>query len=154
MVMASSIIKRNPKIHHTVIETAPKATLLMLLTGLFILFLGALIVRNSASPTLFSAPIAYIALYTGNVLGGFFCSSKLEGTRAATCALASSALLCLLIILAKAFVEPAEEQNGFLISLLTHLLVPLSSVAGALLGERTKINKELKKRKKHYRSKK
>lgn len=154
MDMASSISKRNSKIQHTIIETAPKATLLMLLAGLFILFLGALIIRGTPSPTLFSAPIAYFALYAGAVIGGYFCSARLEGARGLTCAFASSALLCLLILLAKAFISPSADPNGFWISLLTHLLVPLSSVAGAIIGGRSKTNKELKKRKKHYRSKK
>lgn len=152
--MASLIRKRNSKIQHTIIETAPKATLLMLLAGLFILFLGALIIRNTQSPTVLSTPVAYLALYAGTILGGCFCATRLEGLRGVTCAFTSSALLCLLILTAKAFITPVEEPNGFLISLLTHLFVPLSSVTGAIIGGRSKANKELKKRKKHYRSKK
>ncbi len=152
--MASSMSNRNSQTRHNIIETAPKATLLMLLTGLFILFLGALFTRNTTSPTSLSAPIAYLALYAGTTLGGFFCASRLEGSSGITSALISSSLFCLLIILAKAFIESPPTPNVFSVSLITHLLIPLSSVAGALLGGRRITNNELKKRKKHYRSKK
>lgn len=152
--MASQTSIRNSKTHHTVIETAPKATLLMLLAGLFILFLGALLIRGTASPTVFSAPVALFALYTGSLAGGIFCSSELDGALGITGALIASALLCLLIIIAKAFLAAPENANGFLTSLITHLLIPLFSVAGALIGGKSKQTKELKKRKKHYRSKK
>ena len=152
--MASSMSIRNSKTQHTVIETAPKATLLMLLAGLFILILGALCIHNTSSPTFFSAPIAYFALYSGCLLGGVFCSLRLDENLGIVCALISALLLCSLIILAKAFITTPEKTNVFLISLITHLLIPLFSAVGALTGRKYQKNKVHQKRKKNYRSKK
>ncbi len=152
--MASSISKRNSKKRHTIIETAPKATLLMLLTGLFILFIGAFFVQRLDSPVALSEPLALIALYFGGAVGGAFCASRMDGKLSLSSALIASAILCVLLILAKAFVAEPEDPNGALISFITHLLVPLSAVLGALLCNRLKDKKETKNRKNHYRSKK
>ena len=152
--MASSIIKRNPKIHHTVIETAPKATLLMLLTGLFVLFVGAFFIQKLDSPIALSTPFAIFALYSGAISGGVFCSHRLHGRQALACAVISSAVICVMIIIAKAFIEAPQYLNGFVTSLITHLSIPIIAIVGALIGGRIKTNKEFKKRKNHYRSKK
>ena len=150
--MASSISKRNSKTRHTVIETAPKATLLMLLTGLFIFFDS--LIQKLDSPVAFSEPLALTALYLGTAVGGAFCASRMEGRLSLSTALAASAILCVLLILAKAFVAEPKDPNGTLISFITHLLVPVSAVLGALICNRLMINKEIKNRKNHYRSKK
>lgn len=152
--MASSISKRNSKTRHTVIETAPKATLLMLLTGLFILFVGAFFIQKLDSPVALSEPLALTALYLGTAVGGAFCASRMDGNLSFPSALAASAILCVLLILAKAFVAEPEDPNGAWISFITHLLIPLSAVLGALICNRLKIKKEIKNRKNHYRSKK
>lgn len=152
--MASSISKRNSKTRHTVIETAPKATLLMLLTGLFILFVGAFFIQKLDSPIALSEPLALTALYLGTAVGGAFCASRMEGRLSLSTALAASAILCVLLILAKAFVAEPKDPNGALISFITHLLIPLSAVLGALICNRLKTKKEIKNRKNHYRSKK
>ena len=152
--MASSISKRNSKTRHTIIETAPKATLLMLLTGLFILFVGAFFIQKLDSPVALSEPLALTALYLGTAVGGAFCASRMEGRLSLSTALAASAILCVLLILAKAFVAEPKDPNGTLISFITHLLVPISAVLGALICNRLKIKKEIKNRKNHYRSKK
>ena len=89
--MASSISKRNSKTRHTVIETAPKATLLMLLTGLFILFVGAFIIQKLDSPVALSEPLALTALYLGTAVGGAFCASRMDGNLSFPSALAASA---------------------------------------------------------------
>ena len=152
--MASSISKHNSKIQHTVIETAPKATLLMLLAGLFILLLGALIVQSFDSPVALSSPVACLALYSGADVGGCFCATRLDDGLWLGCALISSSLLCVLLILAKAFVAAPEPSKGFMISLICHLLVPLSAVLGALICNRLKSNRKIQNRKNHYRRKK
>ncbi len=152
--MASSISKRNSKNQHTIIETAPKATLLMLLTGLFILFVGAFFIQRLDSPVALSEPLALIALYLGTAVGGAFCASRMDGKLSLSSALIASAILCVLLILAKAFVAEPENPNGSLTSFITHLLVPLSAVLGALICNRLKNKKEINYRKNHYRSKK
>lgn len=152
--MASSISKRNSKTRHNIIETAPKATLLMLLAGLFILFVGALFIQRLDSPVALSKPLALIALYCGTAIGGAFCASRMDGNLSFPSALAASAILCVLLILAKAFVAEPEDPNGTLISFITHLLVPPAAVLGALIYNRLKVKKEIKNRKNHYRSKK
>ena len=152
--MASSISKRNSKTQHTVIETAPKATLLMLLTGLFILFAGAFFIQKLDSPIALSTPLAIFALYSGAISGGVLCSHRLHGRQALACAVISSAVICVMIIIAKAFIEAPQYLNGFVTSLITHLSIPIIAIVGALIGGRIKTNKEFKKRKNHYRSKK
>ena len=152
--MASSISKRNSKTRHTVIETAPKATLLMLLTGLFILFAGAFFIQKLDSPIALSTPFAIFALYSGAISGGVFCSHRLHGRQALACAVISSAVICVMIIIAKAFIEAPQYPTGFVTSLITHLSILIIAIIGALIGGRIKTNKEFKKRKNHYRSKK
>ena len=149
--MASSISKRNSKIQHTVIETAPKATLLMLLAGLFILLIGALIAQEFDSPVALSSPVACLALYTGAAVGGCFCAARLDNGLMIACSLISSSLLCVILIIAKAFVSAPETTKGFVISLICHLLVPVCALLGAVICNRIKANKEIKDRKKHYR---
>ena len=152
--MASSTSKHISKIKHTIIETAPKATLLMLLAGLFILFLTSLFIQRLESPVAFSAPFAYFALYLGTAMGGCFCAWRLEGRIALMCAFLSSSILCLLLIVAKAFIASPAATASFLISFITHLLVPAFAMIGELIGNRIKSNTKMKKRKNHYRSKK
>ena len=152
--MASSISKRNSKNQYTIFETAPKATLLMLLTGLFILFAGAFFIQKLNSPIALSTPFAIFALYSGAISGGVFCSHRLHGRLALACAVISSAVICVMIIIAKAFIEAPQYLNGFVTSLITHLSIPVLAIVGALIGGRIKTNKEIKKRKNHYRSKK
>ena len=152
--MASSISKRNSKNQYTIFETAPKATLLMLLTGLFILFVVAFFIQKLDSPIALSTPFAIFALYSGAISGGVFCSHRLHGRQALACAVISSAVICVMIIIAKAFIEAPQYPNGFVTSLITHLSIPIIAIVGALIGGRIKTNKEFKKRKNHYRSKK
>ncbi len=152
--MASSTGKRNSKIQHTVIETAPKATLLMLLAGLFILLIGTLIIQNSDSPVALSSALACLALYFGAAVGGCFCAARLNERRMFGCSLTSSSLLCVILIIAKAFVAAPETTKGFAISLICHLLVPACAVLGAVICNHVKTNKEIKNRKAHYRRKK
>lgn len=152
--MASSISKRNSKNQHTIIETAPKATLLMLLTGLFILFVGAFFIQRLDSPVALSKPFAYLALYVGAALGGTFCAARMDENLGIASSLIASSILCILLILAKAFIKAPDSTNGWLISIISHLLIPISAILGALICKRLKTNKEIKKRKNHYRSKK
>lgn len=152
--MASSVSKRNSKNQHNIIETAPKATLLMLLAGLFILIIGAFFIQILESPVVFSAPWACFALYAGAATGGAFCSLRLDGKDIAACTFIASLILCALLILAKAFVKAPENPDDSLISFIMHLLVPLSALIGALICNWMKANKGIKKRKNHYRSKK
>ena len=152
--MASSISKRNSKNQYTIFETAPKATLLMLLTGLFILFVGAFFIQKLDSPVAFSKLFAPFALYLGAAVGGAFCASRMDGKLSLSSALIASSILCIILILAKAFVAEPNDPRGALISFIAHLLIPLTALLGAWIGNRLRIKKEIKNRKNHYRSKK
>ena len=152
--MASSMSIRNSKTQHTVIETAPKATLLMLLTGLFILFVGAFFIQKIDSPVAFSELFAPFALYLGAAVGGAFCASRMDGKLSLSSALIASSILCIILILAKAFVAEPNDPRGALISFIAHLLIPITALLGAWICNRLRIKKEIKNRKNHYRSKK
>ena len=149
--MASSIIKT--KVQHTVIETAPKATLLMSLAGLFILFVSALLIQNLESPMKLSRVIALFSVYSGVFIGGLYCGNRLNGGSATGASIASSVVVLLLLILAKILIPATTSASGSIYICVMHLLIPIFALLGALVGSRIRVQKETRKRKKYYRSK-
>ncbi len=133
------------KSSHTVYETAPKAALIMLLSGLFILLISAAIAIRTASPIDLSRPAALISLYAGAAVGGLFCSKRLtEKKQAATSSLIASVILIIILILCKFIIPGGTYKADLTVSVLLHLLIiPVSALASILCGNKPA------KRKKH-----
>lgn len=141
--------KRQSEISHTVFETAPKAALLMLLTGLFILFFSALITLNLPSPAAFAQPIALTSLILGAAVGGCFCSKRLEVPNAYASGAFAVLFLIILLITAKFLIPTTVQSSSTAFNIIGYMLTAASAMAGVSLGS---VSRKNRRRKKHYRS--
>lgn len=141
--------KKQSDTSHTVFETAPKAVLLMLLTGLFILLISTIFILNLPSPIDFSRPIALMSLFIGAAAGGFFCSKQIEAPNAFAAAALASVILVILLIIAKTLIPTTVGGNNLTFSIIGYIASMASAMTGALFGSKTK---RRKRRKKTYRS--
>lgn len=141
--------KKQADTSHTVFETVPKAALLMLFSGLFILFISTLFTLNLPSPVAFARPIALSSLFIGAAIGGFFCSKRIDAPSSFACGALAVLLLVILLIIAKALIPATVSSIDASFSVIGYLLTAGSAMAGVLLGSKAQ---KRKRRKKHYRS--
>ena len=120
----------------SITETAPKASLIMLLTGLFLLLIMTAVSANTPSPTELSPILAPLALYLGIAVGGFFCGLRLHGADGYACAAISAAILTALLLAVKLLIPAPDECLTFSVGVILHLLTVLSAILGALLAGR------------------
>lgn len=141
--------KKQADTSHTVFETAPKAVLLMLLTGLFILLIATFFTLNLPSPVDFARPIALMSLFIGSAAGGFFCAKQTESPNAFAAAAIASVILILLLVTAKVLIPLTVRSSSLIFSIIGYIASIASAMAGVLLGNKTK---RKIRRKKTYRS--
>lgn len=141
--------KKQTDVSHTVFETAPKAALLMLFTGLFILFISTFFTLNLPSPVALSRPIALTALLAGSAIGGLFCARRIESPGAFASAALAVLVLVILLIVAKELIPSTVSNSSATFSIVGYIACALSAISGALLGSK---NKKRKRRKKPFRS--
>ena len=134
----------------SITETAPKASLIMLLSGLFLLFIMTVASANSPSPTELSPILASTSLFLGIAVGGFFCGVRLNGAERYACAAISAAILTALLLAVKILIPAPDECLTFAVRVFLHLLTVLIAVLGALIASRMPKKKRRKKSK--YRS--
>ncbi len=134
----------------SITETAPKASLIMLFTGLFLLLIMTATSANAPSPTELSPIMAPVALHLGIAVGGFFCGVRLQGADGYACAAISAAILTALLLAVKLLIPAPDECLTFAVGVILHLLTVLSAILGALLASRMPKRKRRKKSK--YRS--
>ncbi len=155
--MASSKVKKRTSNNQsdsprTIFETAPKAALLMLLSGLIILLIAALLSLRSSSPLSLAGPAALCALYIGAFVGGLFCSSQTDGADSIISSLIAALMIILLLITAKIFIPKPVASINPMLSVIFHSLTAAAAVLGALVGEKQRSTKRRRKKNKHYRS--
>lgn len=141
--------KKQTDTSHTVFETAPKAALLMLFTGLFILLISTFFTLNLPSPIALSRPIALTALFAGSAIGGFFCARRIESSGAFASAALAVLVLVILLIVAKTLIPSTVSNSSSTFSIVGYISSALSAMLGVLLGSKTQ---KRKRRKKTYRS--
>lgn len=134
----------------SIFETAPKASLIMLLTGLFLLLVMAAAATNTPSPAELSPILAPIALLLGIAVGGFFCGVRLQGAEGYACAAISAAILTALLLAVKLLIPAPIERLTFAMGAILHLLTVLTAILGTLIAGRMPKRKRRKKSK--YRS--
>ena len=129
----------------SITETAPKASLIMLFTGLFVLFVTALFASGTPAPADLSVFLAPAALFLGTTAGGFYCGLRLRGGEGCACAAASSAMLAAVLLLSKLFIAAPKDKLSFTLAVILHLLTVLTAVAGAVIAGRAPKKKRRKK---------
>ena len=134
----------------SITETAPKASLIMLLTGLFLLLIMTAVSADTPSPTGLSPILAPVALFSGIAVGGFFCGVRLQGADRYACAAISAAILTVLLLSVKLLIPSPDDRLTFPLGVILHLLTILSAIVGALIASRLPKRKHRKKSK--YRS--
>ena len=122
--------KRNATDSHSIFETAPKASLIMLFSGLFVLFVLTLLIINSPSPTELSVFLAPASLLSGAAFGGLFCGMRLKGGRGCACAVLSALLVTSILLVARLFVPASLSRS----SSVTFTILHLSTLGAAALG--------------------
>ena len=135
---------------HSVFETAPKAVLLMLFTGLFILLLTTAFALNLPSPAAFAKSLAIASLLIGAIVGGYFCAKRLEAPDSYAGAALAVVILILLLIITRAWFPFSLQSGGTAYTAIGYVIIALAAVAGVLLGSKGPAKR--KRRKKHYRS--
>ncbi len=122
--------RRNASDSHSISETAPKASLIMLLSGLFLLSAFAFFIRNSPSPAELAVYFAPTALLIGVVIGGFYCGTRLKGGESYASAILSVALVTAILLAVKLFIPAPESRSALIVGIILHLM----SVAAVTLG--------------------
>lgn len=130
---------------------APKASLIMLLSGLFLLFLSTLSVINTPAPAELTVFLAPISLFAGTVSGGFYCGLRLQGTEGYACAAISAAILTALLLAVKIIVPAPVDVQSLTFTVIFHILTVFAAVAGVFAANR--IPKKRRRKKSRNRSK-
>ena len=141
---------RGARAERSISETAPKASLIMLLTGLFLLLIMTLSSANAPSPTELSPILAPVALFLGIAVGGFFCGTRLQGGEGYACAALSAAILTALLLAVKLLIPAPDERLSLAVGVTLHLLTVLTAILGALIAGR--LPKRRRRKKSKYRS--
>ena len=136
----------------SITETAPKATLIMLLSGLFLLLLLTASSVNSPAPADLSAIVGPLALFISVTIGGIFCGMRLQGADKYACAALSAAIMTAILLAAKLLISAPEDRFSPAVGMIFHLLTVLFSILGALVAGRFQGTARRKKSK--HRSKK
>ena len=136
---------RGVPVARSIYETAPKAFLIMLFSGLFLLLIITAFISNTVSPVELTALAAPSALIAGCIIGGFFCGKRLRGADSVVGAVLSSAVLTASLLAAKIFITPPDDRLGFIVTLLLHLLTVAVSALSALSASRVPQRRRRKK---------
>ena len=134
----------------SIFQTAPKASLIMLLTGLFLLLIMTVAATGSVSPTALTSILAPIALFIGVAVGGFFSGTWLEGSRGYACAGVSAVIVAAILLAAKLFIPIPDESHPFAVGIFLNLLIIISAFLGVLISSR--MPKRKRRRKTKHRS--
>ncbi len=116
---------------HSMFETAPKAALIMLLSGLFIISASTFLALKTISPVSLARPVALCALYVGAGIGGAYCSCKLSRGDAYLASFIASVILAAVIFGARAIISDESEKTSIALSLALHLIIPIAAAIGA-----------------------
>ncbi len=139
--------RHNAGASHSVIETAPKASLFMLLSGLFLLSAFAFFIRNSPSPAELAVYFAPAALLVGAVMGGFFCGTRLSGGESYASAILSVALVAAILLTIKLFVPAPESRSALIVCIILHMLAVAAAMLGAFSANTRRKSRRRKKQK-------
>ena len=137
---------------HSISETAPKASLIMLLSGLFLLSAFTFFIRNSPSPSELAVHLAPAALIIGAALSGFFCGTRLNGGEGYTSAILSVAIVTVIILGARIFIPAPTNRSAMLTSIIFHLLTVAADMLGTFLASTKGKQKRRKKPKNRSKS--
>jgi hypothetical protein len=77
-----------------------------------------------------------MALYIAALIGGLVSAFKLDRPESYLCALISSAVLTLIILLMKSITEKPEASLSVGLSIVLHVMIVAICLAGAKIGER------------------
>ncbi|MGM9642046.1 MAG: hypothetical protein ACI3XI_02435 [Eubacteriales bacterium] len=135
---------------HTVTSTAPKAALIMLLSGLLILVISTFFSLKAQSPVVLARPIGTVSLFSGALAGGFYAAKCLKDGQAYAASAIASALLIAVIIVTKFFIPASTAGLPLWLSPILHCAVIPFSFLGTLIGQKQPIKR--KKHKKHKRN--
>ncbi len=135
---------------HTIPETAPKAALIMLLSGLFVLFISALFILRAESPAALARPLSLVSLYLGAMAGGFYAAKLIPDGQAYIASAAAAALLVALMVALKFILPDDGDALAPMLSLGLHGAVIGAAAFGTLAGLKQPARR--RKRKKHSRS--
>ena len=138
------------KAERSITQTAPKASLIMLLTGLFLLSIMTAVATGCASPTALTSILAPIALFLGVAVGGFLCGAWLDGASGYACGAISAAIVAMILLAVKLFIPAPDGSHPFAVGLFLNLLIILSAMLGVLLSSR--MPKRKRRRKSKHRS--
>lgn len=131
----------------SITETAPKATFIMLLSGLFLLLIMTVISANSSTPAELSKILGPLSLYAGIGSGGFFCGMRLRGADKFVCAVVSATALTAVLLAVKIIIPAPEERLSLVFGVIFHILAILIAIMGALVADKLPKRKRRKKSK-------
>lgn len=140
----------NTQPRRSILQTAPKASLIMLFSGLFLLLIITAISVNSANPTENATISAPAVLFVACVIGGVFCGTRFQSPQKYACAAVSSFIIISLLLLAKLFIYAPQDRTPFSIAIALHLVTfPAVMLGTAIVG---KFPKKRRRKKSKYRS--
>lgn len=132
--------------NRTFIATVPRILLTTIVSGLFLLFLSALIAFNSTNTLMLAGVLPPICLLIASVIGGYLSGRTSDKPTAYLCALTSSVALVILITVIRLIIPSAECGLTPTFSFFFHILLFVLPLLGVLLSDRTRSSA---KRKRH-----
>lgn len=136
---------------HSISETAPKASLIMLLSGLFLLSAFTFFIRNSPSPAELAVHFAPAALLIGAVIGGLFCGARLKGGEGYASAILSTAIIAAMLLAARIFIPAPADRSAMPVTVIFHLLMVAAVTLGTFIANAK--GKQRRRKKPKFRSK-
>lgn len=116
---------------------AAKSFLITLAVGAALLLIAAIWIYFMPDPSPVIRPVGIAVAALTALIGGVV-TGKLHGSAPALCGLLNGALLSALMLLLSFFFRPLAAGYAAWISALLHAMIPLCSIAGAMMGVRKK----------------
>ncbi len=120
----------------SLIVKVPIVLLLMILSGLSFLAVATLFALRAPFPLSLTRSLSLVALYIAALIGGLVSAFKFDRPESYLCALISSAVLTLMILLMKSITEKPEASLSVGLSIVLHVMIVAICLAGAKTGER------------------
>lgn len=120
----------------SITETAPKASFIMLFTGLFLLTIATAASLSSTMPADLSFFAAPISLFLGIIIGGFYCGKRLEGSQGYCCAAISATIVSAILLSCKLFIPAPKSSMTLAASIISNLFIIISALIGALTASK------------------
>ncbi|MBR4033303.1 MAG: hypothetical protein IKJ04_00705 [Clostridia bacterium] len=130
---------------HTFIATVPRILLTTIISGLFLLFISALIAFNSHNALMLAGILPPICLLIASVIGGYISGRTSDKSTAYLCTLTSSVTLVILITVIRLILPSANCDLAPTLSFFFHLLLIALSLLGVLLSGRTRSSAKKKR---------